>query len=92
MTEEQVNQVFAAFDQLTKAAGQPSILATVNQLTKTVPAEYRDMVLSQVKVDIAKALADSIAQTTSGINDVLNNPEMMEKIKEMGGIKDEKVT
>jgi len=86
MTTEEVNKILDAFDSIAEIAGVGLLRNLFNKFeTSGIPNEYRDTVIAQVKEDIAKTLADSIAQTQQTMND----PDFLEKVKAMGVDKDD---
>jgi len=89
MTTEEVDKVLNAFDQILSVSGGQKITDILNQFTDKIPKDVQPIVLAQVKEDIAKSLSDGLAQTTSELNNVTSNPDIMEAIKKTIGPQDD---
>ena len=84
MTESEVNQVLESFDQIARLSGQQTFSEVISQFNSSLPNEYREVVLSQIKEDTAKAILESMTTTSEAISKAANDPTLLEKLKAMG--------
>jgi len=84
MTESEVNQVLESFDQIARLSGQQTFSEVISQFNSNLPNEYREVVLSQIKEDTAKAILESMTTTSEAISKAANDPTLLEKLKAMG--------
>lgn len=84
MTESEVNQVLESFDQIARLSGQQTFSEVISQFNSSLPNEYREVVLSQIKEDTAKAILESMTTTSEAISKASNDPTLLEKLKAMG--------
>jgi len=84
MTESEVNQVLESFDQIARLSGQQTFSEVISQFNSNLPNEYREVVLSQIKEDTAKAILESMTTTSEALSKAANDPTLLEKLKAMG--------
>jgi len=84
MTTAEVNKIIQSIDDIAAIVGGPKIMDTVNQFQSKVPNEMRDIVLAQVKEDVAKSISEAFSKTQTEMQSAVDNPELIAKLKTMG--------
>lgn len=79
-----VEKILSAIDQIAEATGTQKISSIVNSFVSSIPSEAQAVVIAQVKEATAKAIAEGLDKTKAGLESVLDNKELIDKLKSMG--------
>jgi hypothetical protein len=83
MTAEEVNKIIKLLDDICVLAKQPTITSILESVKKPdVPNEMMDIVMGQIKEDIAAAMQQGVAETKTALDNLAKDPAVLEKIKE----------
>ena len=81
ITEEQSKQIIQHFDAILQICGQPTISRLIQEVSGTVPKEALSDFMSQVNVNVAGVLSESMTNMTKEMQSLMNNKEFTDRLK-----------
>lgn len=82
MTHEEIEQAFDIVDKIAAVTGRPTLRATLEQFSRSVPADVRATVMAQVTEEVAKSVRDGMDKTLAEMSRVTSDQTIIAKLRE----------
>lgn len=84
MNEQDVKRMWEMMDEISTIAHAPKLSDIVNKMQDKIPAEMRNVVLDEVRLKTAEAIAEGMTKVQHEMKAALNDEDLLAKLKGLG--------